>query len=133
MESLLHLEVVSPDQTVINEHVDYVSLPGINGELGILPQHLPLLSVLTIGKLYYRQGASTYYAFIAGGFVEISSNKVTILTEAAERSKDIDISRAQKARERAEAYLLKNVEDSDIKRAEAAIHRAIIRLEISRI
>lgn len=131
MEQSLHLEIISPNRTIVNEQVTYVSLPGVNGELGILPEHIPLMTALDIGKLYYRQGSEIYYVFISAGFAEISDNKVTVLTEAAEKANEIDVARAQAAKERAKARLLKSEEDIDMARAEAAMHRAIIRLNIS--
>lgn len=131
MEQSLHLEIISPNRTIVNEQVTYVSLPGVNGELGILPEHIPLMTALDIGKLYYRQGSEIYYVFISAGFAEVSNNKVTVLTEAAEKASEIDVARAQAAKERAKARLLKSEEDIDMARAEAAMHRAIIRLNIS--
>lgn len=131
MEQSLHLEIISPSRTIVNEQVTYVSLPGVNGELGILPEHIPLMTALDIGKLYYRQGSEIYYIFISAGFAEVSNNKVTVLTETAEKASEIDVARAQAAKERAKARLLKSEEDIDMARAEAAMHRAIIRLNIS--
>lgn len=133
MGSLLHLEVVSPEQVVISEDVNYVSLPGMNGELGILPEHLPLLAALKIGEMHYTQGTSTHYVFISGGFVELSDNTLTILTDAAERASNINTERALQAKRRAEARLMKTTEDIDIARAQAAMQRAMIRLTISRL
>lgn len=131
MEQSLHLEIISPEHTSVNDRVSYVSLPGINGELGILPEHTPLLVALDIGKVYYRQDSDDHYVFISAGFAEVSNNKVTVLTEAAEKASEIDVARAQEAKKRAEARLLKAEEDIDMARAEAAMHRAIIRLNIS--
>lgn len=131
MEQSLHLEIISPEHTSVNDQVSYVSLPGINGELGILPEHTPLLVALDIGKVYYRQDSDDHYVFISAGFAEVSNNKVTVLTEAAEKASEIDVARAQEAKKRAEACLLKAEEDIDMARAEAAMHRAIIRLNIS--
>lgn len=131
MEQSLHLEIISPDHTIVNDRVTYVSLPGVNGELGILPEHIPLMAALDIGKLHYRQDAENYYVFISAGFAEVSNNKVTVLTEAAEKASEIDVARAQAAKERAKARLLKAEEDIDMARAEAAMHRAIMRLNIS--
>ena len=131
MEQSLHLEIISPDHTIVSEQVTYVNLPGVNGELGILPGHIPLMAALDIGKLHYQQDSKNYYVFISAGFAEVSNNKVTVLTEAAEKASEIDVARAQAAKERAKARLLKAEEDIDMARAEAAMHRAIIRLNIS--
>ncbi|AGC49820.1 F0F1 ATP synthase subunit epsilon [Lawsonia intracellularis] len=131
MEQSLHLEIISPDHTIVSDRVTYVNLPGVNGELGILPGHIPLMAALDIGKLHYQQDSKNYYVFISAGFAEVSNNKVTVLTEAAEKASEIDVARAQAAKERAKARLLKAEEDIDMARAEAAMHRAIIRLNIS--
>lgn len=130
MEKSLHLEIVTPDRLVLSETVDYVGAPGFEGEFGILPNHIPFLSALSIGSLYYKANGRTYYVFISGGFADVSDNKVTILAEAAERSEDIDIDRARKAKERAEQRLSQMKEKIDHARAQAAMQRAIARMRL---
>ena len=75
----LRLEIVTPDKVVLEANVDYVGAPGVDGEFGVLPGHIPLLAALSIGELYYKQGAETHWAFVAGGFAEVSDNKVSKL------------------------------------------------------
>jgi F-type H+-transporting ATPase subunit epsilon len=96
------LEIVTPDKMVLKEEVEYVGAPGINGEFGVLPNHIPFLSALGIGGLYYKLNDKKYYVFVAGGFAEVTPTKVTILAEVAERAEDIDLERARRAQERAE-------------------------------
>lgn len=130
MEKSLHLEIVTPDRLVLSTQVDYVGAPGFEGEFGILPSHIPFLSALAIGSLYYKANGKTHYVFVSGGFAEVSDNKVTVLAEAAERSEDIDIDRARKAKERAEQRLTQIREKVDQARAQAALQRAIARMRL---
>ncbi len=132
MQPELLLEIVTPDATVLSETVDYVGLPGREGQLGIMPQHVPLLAALGIGELYYRKNGATVKAFVSGGFVDVSSNRVTVMAESAELAADIDFARAQRAKERAEALLQMHKEGIDETRAHAALQRAITRLNILR-
>ncbi|WP_285907412.1 F0F1 ATP synthase subunit epsilon [Pseudodesulfovibrio pelocollis] len=128
MANTLKLEIVTPDRKVLSENVEYVGAPGILGEFGILPSHVPFLSALGIGNLHYKQEGKAYYVFISGGFAEVSNNKVTILAEVAEKATEIDIERAKKARERAEARASQAKEKIDAARNQAALRRAIARM-----
>jgi F-type H+-transporting ATPase subunit epsilon len=128
MASTLKLEIVTPDRKVLSEEVDYVGCPGIEGEFGILASHVPFLSALGIGNLYYKQGGKNFYVFVAGGFAEVSDNKVTILAEVAEKASEIDLDRAQKAMARAEQRVSQAKEKMDFARNQAALKRAIMRL-----
>ncbi|MFV0421501.1 F0F1 ATP synthase subunit epsilon [Oleidesulfovibrio sp.] len=130
MEKSLQLEIVTPDKVVLSEQVDYVGAPGYEGEFGVLPNHIPFLSALAIGSLYYKANGKTHYAFVSGGFAEVSDNKVTILAESAERAEDIDIERARKAQERAKERLNVQRDKVDATRAEAALQRALARLRV---
>jgi len=129
MEKSLQLEIVTPDKMVLSESVDYVGAPGYEGEFGILPNHIPFLSALLVGNLYYKKGGRAHYVFINGGFADISSNKVTILAESAEKAEDIDIERATKAKDRAEARLAKARDEVNYARAQAALQRAMARMK----
>ncbi len=128
MEKSLHLEIVTPDKVVLSETVDYVGAPGFEGEFGILPNHIPFLAALRIGTLRYKIGGKTNDVFVSGGFAEISDNKVSILAESAERVEDIDVERARKAKERAELRLAQERDRIDAARAQAALQRAIARI-----
>ncbi len=128
MASKLLLEIVTPDRKVLSQEVDYVGAPGIEGEFGIMANHIPFLSALGIGNLHYNDGARTHYVFVSGGFAEVGNNKVTILAEVAEKAVEIDVARAQKAQEKAKARMAKAKDSIESARAQAALHRAIARL-----
>ena len=125
---MLQLEIVSPERLLLSEQVDYVSAPGVDGEFGVLPGHIPLLSALAIGTLYYRKGKETTYVFVSGGFAEVSNNTVTILTEAAELVSNIDAARAEEAKRRAEERLIAKKEGLNMDRANLALKKAINRI-----
>ena len=124
----LQLEIVTPDRLVMSEPVDYVGAPGYEGEFGILPNHIAFLSALQVGNLYYKVGGKVFFVFVAGGFAEISDNKVTILAEVAEKAAEIDVERARKARERAEQRMVKQQDNYDHARIQAAMARAMARM-----
>jgi len=128
MAKSLHLEIVTPDRLVLSQEVDYVGAPGYEGEFGVLPSHIPFLSALQVGNLYYESGGKTYFVFVAGGFAEISHDKVSILAEVAERATDIDLERARKAQERAEMRMRQQQEEVDYARVRAALARALARV-----
>ncbi len=128
MASKLLLEIVTPDRKVLSQEVDYVGAPGIEGEFGIMANHIPFLSALGVGNLYFKEGNQTHYIFVSGGFAEVGSNKVTILAEVAEKAVEIDIARAQKAQEKAKARLAKAQDRIESARAQAALQRALSRL-----
>lgn len=126
------LEVVTPDKTVVKEEVDMAICPGSEGEFGVLPHHVSLLSSLRIGPLRYRQGDKDKVVFISGGFVDVNNNKCSVLAESAEVAENIDIARAQAAKERAEKRLQEKKDDLDELRAELALQRAVMRLQLAK-
>ena len=129
----LTLELVTPDRAVVREDVDEVVVPGSEGELGILPGHTPLLATLKVGELWYRQGQEKHYIAIAFGFVEVLPDRVTVLAQIAERAQDIDIVRAERAKQRAEERLAKPSAQSDLdfERARVAMMKSLIRLQVA--
>lgn len=131
MAKLFHLVIVTPEKTVVDEEVSYMAAPGVLGEFGVLPGHLPLLTALAPGKVTYQVGDDRKYAFISGGFAEVAGNEISIMTEAGEKLEDIDVDRAQKACERAHARLAAPDAHTDIARAEVALKRAMQRLHIA--
>ena len=128
MSKKLLLEIVTPDRKVLSQDVDYVGAPGAMGEFGVLPSHIPFLSALGIGNLYYKEGGKTHYVFVSGGFAEVGPDKVTILAEAAEKAADIDMERARKAQDRAQQRLARAQEKIDYARANASLRRSLARL-----
>lgn len=129
----LQLEVVTPDKTVVSAQVEMAVCPGVEGEFGVLPQHVSLLSALKVGALRYRVDGKDQYVFISGGFADVNDNVLSVLAESAEQAADIDAARAQAARERAEKRLAEKNEEIDQRRAEAALQRALFRLEVVRM
>ena len=131
-EKQLLLEVVTPDRLVLSTEADVVVCPGIEGQFGVLIGHIPFLSALHIGEMYYRSGNQTEYLAVAGGFAEVTGTKVTIVAEAAELGKEIDLERARRALERAQKRLAAaKTELIDWARAEAAMRRALVRTRVA--
>ncbi len=129
MANSIKLEIVTPDRKLLSEEVEYVGAPGINGEFGVLPNHIPFLSALGIGSLYYKKNGKRYYVFVAGGFAEVTPAKVSVLAEVAEKAEEIDVERARKARERAEMRLREQKDREAYARTRAALARALQRMK----
>ena len=131
MAEPIRLEIVTPSRMVLSEDVEIVVATGTEGEFGVLHDHIPFLSTLQEGELRYRQGGQLHYMAVSGGFAEVLPDKVTVLAESAENAREIDIDRAERARERAEKRLAQAKRDEiDWARAESALKRAMIRLKV---
>ena len=128
----IELTIVTPDRSVVREHVDELQIPGAEGYFGVLPGHAPLFSELKVGEVSYRKGSRWFYLAVAWGFVEVLPNQVRILAETAERANEIDVERATRAKVRAEERIGKGGADLDYQRAVAALDRAVIRIQVSR-
>jgi F-type H+-transporting ATPase subunit epsilon len=133
LPTTLTLEIVTPDRALIREEVDEVVVPGSEGELGVLPGHTPLLSMLKVGELWYRQGQEKHYLAIAFGFVEVLPDGVTVLAQVGERAQEIDVQRAERAKLRAEERLAGPgpAADLDLERARVALMKSLIRLQVA--
>ncbi len=131
-EGRLLLEIVTPQGLVFSEEIDEVTATGSEGEFGVLPGHVPFVTVLRIGMLTCRSGNETKIFFVSWGYAEVGPGKVLILADSAERSDEIDIERARAAMKRAEERL-KKAEEIDFKRAEAAVERAVTRMQVAEI
>ena len=129
----LQLEVVTPDKTVVSAEVEMAVCPGVEGEFGVLPQHVSMLSALKIGDLRYRVNGKDENVFISGGFADLYNNVLSVLAESAELATDIDTARAQAAKERAEKRLSAHDDNLDQTRAEAALQRAVTRLHVAQL
>ena len=127
----LELQVVTPERLIVHEEVHEVQVPGKNGYLGILPGHAPLLSELHLGELSYRKGTLWTYLSVFRGFVEVLPDRVIVLAEVAERGEEIDVERARQAQDRAQQRLQKPDPDTDWDRAQLALQRALIRLQVA--
>ena len=131
-EKELLLEVVTPDRLVLSTQAEVVVCPGVEGQFGVLPGHIPFLSALEIGEMYYKAGGKTEYLAVSGGFAEVTGEKVTIVAESAEKGREIDIERAKRALERAEKRLTAaKTENIDWARAEAAMRRSLMRTKVA--
>jgi F-type H+-transporting ATPase subunit epsilon len=125
------LEIVTPERKVFAQEVNMVVVKGAEGELGILPNHIPLVTPLQIAPVKIITDGKEQYAAVHGGFMEVRKDKVVILAESAERAEDIDVDRAKAARERAEKRLAAaKQEQIDFVRAQLALQRAMTRLNI---
>src|SRR5262249_38891415 len=128
----IELLIVTPDKLLVREQVDEVEIPGTEGYFGVLPGHTPMLASLAGGELWYRKGQEKTYLAIAFGFSEVLPDRVTILAQIAERAEDIDRTRAEEARKRAEAHLSgPRTEAIDYEAARAALSKALTRLQVA--
>lgn len=130
----IRCEIVSQDRTVFQGDVDIVILPGATGEMGILPHHAPVLAILKYGVIKIRQNGKDQLFAVAGGLAEVQPDIVTILADAAENVEDIDVTRAQAAKKRAEDALanIKPEDQDGYLRMEAALRRSNLRLDVVR-
>jgi F-type H+-transporting ATPase subunit epsilon len=131
MPTAIQLLVVSADRSLVNETVDEVEIPGFDGYFGVLPGHTPLLAVLQVGELWYRQGQEKHYLSIAYGFAEVQPDRVTILAQIAEKAGEIDFARAEAAKKRAEERIARPTMDMDAERARVALMKSLIRLQVA--
>lgn len=127
----IEFEIVTAEKVVLSDQVDIVVAPGIEGELGILPSHAPLVTMLQPGELVVRKDGQETTMFVRGGFLEVMDNRVTVLADVAERAEDIDLARAEAAKRRAEEQLKSGTQIQDLAAAEAALRRALLRIKIA--
>lgn len=131
MAERLTLELATPTRMVVAETVDEVVIPGSEGYFGVLPGHAPLLATLGVGELTYRVGRDERHVAVAGGFAEVRNDKVIVLADTAELPQDIDLARAERARDRAEQRLSGRAqEEVDYARAKISLARALIRIQV---
>jgi F-type H+-transporting ATPase subunit epsilon len=129
----LQVELVTAEGRLVSREADFVIAPGVEGDLGVLPRHIPLLTPLRAGEVTVRNEGNDEYLFVAGGFLEVLPDKVLILADAAERAEDIDEARAEEARRRAQQLLEEKVEGVDTAAAAAALERAVMRLKVAEL
>jgi F-type H+-transporting ATPase subunit epsilon len=128
----LRLEVITAEREVLSEDVEVVVAPGMEGQLGILPRHAPLLTVLVPGELRARKpGGEELVLALSGGFLEVLPDRVIVLADAAERAEEIDLERAEAARRRAQERLAHPTPEIDLARAQASLQRALVRLRVA--
>lgn len=127
----LRLEITTAERLIFTDDVNIVIAPGIEGQLGILPHHTPLMTMLMPGELIARKDGEEFAMCITGGFLEVRPDKVVILADACERVEEIDIERAEAARKRAEERLKSVTPEVDLARAQVALQRSLVRLKVA--
>jgi F-type H+-transporting ATPase subunit epsilon len=132
MASTLKLEIVTPEGSSYSEDVDMVTLPGSEGEMGIFPNHVPLMTQIVSGEVIARKGGQDYFLAVGEGFVEITGNRVAILTDMALRAENIDEAKAEEARRRAEARLSEKLNDEEAAMVSAALAHSLAQLKVKR-
>ncbi len=132
MANTFQLEIVTPSRLLVKDAAEEAQIPAVSGYLGILPGHAPLITELGVGEITYKASGAEHTLSVAWGFMEVLPDKVTILAAAAEHPQEIDIERAQKAKDRAELRLKSNDPQVDYTRAEGALQRAETRLNVAK-
>jgi F-type H+-transporting ATPase subunit epsilon len=132
MANTLKLEIVTPEAKVYSEDVDMVTLPGIEGEMGVFPMHVPLMTQIVSGELAIRKGGQESVFAVGEGFAEITGDHVAILTDMAIKGNDIDERKAEEARQRAEARLREKLSDEESAAVNAALVHSLAQLKVKR-
>jgi len=129
----LLLEIVTPERLAYSDTVDAVNLPGIEGELGVLPHHAPLVSMLGVGELRIRKGGAEESFAIVGGFLQVRPDRVVVMAETADLASDIDLEKAQEARREAERTLegAAQTDAVDLAAARASLQQALLRIRVA--
>ena len=130
MPDKLQLEIVTPERSVLTEQVDEVVLPSLEGYMGVLPGHAPLLTQLDVGEVSYRVGQQRKYLAISGGYAEVQRGTVSVLARTAELSEEIDLERAKRAKEKAESALKGDLPPDQFRHFEVHLKRAISRIGV---
>jgi F-type H+-transporting ATPase subunit epsilon len=132
MAETLRLEIVTPDAVVYSEDVEMVTLPSVEGELGILPQHVALMTQLVPGEIIVRRGGHDEYLAVGEGLVEVTGKRVSILTDMAVVADKIDEAKAEEARQRAEARLREKISAEEVATVNASLARSLAQLRVKR-
>lgn len=132
MADTIELEIVTPERQVVKDRAEEIQIPGRNGYLGVLPGHAPLITELAVGEIVYTNAGTTTRLAVAWGFAEVLPDKVTILAEAAERAEDIDVPRAEAARDRAQEHIKQAEDAAKYEEAAVALARAEARLAVAK-
>jgi F-type H+-transporting ATPase subunit epsilon len=132
MAATLKLEIVTPEAKIFSEDVEMVTLTGIDGQMGILPQHMPLMTALASGEIVARKDGGNIFLAVGEGFVQVTREKVSVLTDMAIKADDIDEAKAEEARQKAEARLAQKLSDEETVSAQAALMHAMTQLNVKR-
>jgi len=128
----LKLEIVTPEAVIYSEDVDMVTLPGVEGEMGVYPSHISLMTQVVHGEIIARSGGQDHFLAVGEGFAEITGERVAILTDMAIKADDIDEARAEEARKRAEARLAEKLSDEETASVQAALAHSLTQLKLKR-
>ena len=132
MANQLRLEIVTPEAKIYSEDVDMVTLPGVEGEMGIYPMHVPLLTQVTAGEVVALKGGQDFHLAVGEGFVQITDDRVAIMTDMAIKAEDIDENKAEEARKRAEARLKEKLSDEEMAAVNASLVNSLAQLRVKR-
>ena len=132
MPGTLKLEIVTPEARTFSEDVDMVTLPGAEGEMGIYPMHVPLMTQIVAGEIHVRKGGQDHFLAVGEGFAEITGDRVAVMTDMAIRAENIDEAKAEEARRRAEARLAEKLSDEDSAMVGAALAHSLAQLKVKR-
>ncbi|MFO1478454.1 MAG: F0F1 ATP synthase subunit epsilon [Verrucomicrobiota bacterium] len=130
MANTLKLEIVTPEGKIYSEDVEMVTLPGAEGEMGIFPGHVPIMTQITAGELVARKGGEEIFLAVGEGFVEIAGDHVAVLADMAIKADDIDEAKVEEARKRAEARLAEKIDDEEVAMVEASLAYAVAELKV---
>jgi F-type H+-transporting ATPase subunit epsilon len=128
----LKLEIVTPEAKIYSEDVDMVTLPGVEGEMGIYPMHIPLMTQVAAGEIVARRAGQDFFLAVGEGFVEITGERVAVLTDMAIKADDIDETKAEEARKRAEARLSEKLSEEEAATVQAALLNSLTQLNVKR-
>jgi F-type H+-transporting ATPase subunit epsilon len=132
VDNTLRLEIVTPDAVVYSEDVDMVTLPGVEGQMGVLPQHVPLMTQMVPGEMIVRKGGQDRFLAVGEGFVEITGDRVAVLTDMAVAAESIDEAKAEEARQRAQARLHEKLSAEEVASVNAALARSLAQIRVKR-
>jgi F-type H+-transporting ATPase subunit epsilon len=132
MANTIKLEIVTPEAKIFSDDVDMVTLTGSDGQMGILPQHMPLMTQLVAGEIIAQKGPDTIFLAVGDGFVQVTGDRVAILTDMAIEADNIDEAKAEEALRRAEARLAEKISDEEAARVQAALMHATTQLKVKR-
>jgi len=132
MAATIKLEIVTPEAKIFSDDVDMVTLTGTEGEMGILPMHMPLMTELVAGEIVAQKGKETIFLAVGDGFVQVTGDRVAVLADMAINAKNIDEATAEEALRRAQARLAEKISDEEAVRVQAAVIHATIQLKIKR-
>jgi len=132
MAETLRLEIVTPEETFYSEDVEMVTLPGVEGEMGVYPQHVPLITQMVPGELIVRKDGRDVFIATGGGLIEVTATRVSILTDVAVPADRIDEAKAEEARRRAEARLKEKLSDEEVASVNASLARSLAQLRVKR-